>query len=115
MANDDHDKVTAKNYALRTPNGGWLGQVVITSDGFFGAVTDYGNACYAWRAFGDNFEEFLLRIDQDYFAGKMVLGLAYTVQVTKRTEKAYERFAEEILPALQAKIREERAAIMERR
>ena len=99
--------VTAKSYTLRTPEGGWLGQVVITSDGFFSAVTDYGNAAYAWRAFGDSFEDFLLRIDKDYFAGKMVLGLAYTVQPTKRIEKAYERFAEKILPELQAKIRED--------
>ncbi len=98
-------EVTAQSYTLKTPEGGWLGQIVITNDGMFAAVTDYGNASYAWRAFGDDFKAFLLRLDRYYFATKMVNGLSYTVQTTKRTEKAYERFAEIILPALQEAIK----------
>jgi hypothetical protein len=34
--------VQSKSYTLRTDNGGWLGQVVLTQDGMFAAVTDWG-------------------------------------------------------------------------
>ncbi len=93
--------VTAKSYTLRTENGSWLGQVVLTSDGLFASVTDYGNCSYAWRSYGpENFREFLCNIEVDYFASKIYSGMAYMIH-GKQYEKACQRFAEKILPALQ--------------
>ena len=64
-------------YSLTTPNGGWLGQVVLTSDGMFASVTDWGNFSYAWRGFGKDFREFILSLNNDYFGSKMAEGNAY--------------------------------------
>ena len=60
--------------------GVWLGQVVITEDGMFAAVTDYGNFSYTWRSFGKgDFRDFLQSLNTGYFATKMAQGLAYIV------------------------------------
>jgi hypothetical protein len=93
-------------YILRTENGTWLGQVVLTEDGMFASVTDYGNLSYSWRGFGKDFREFILNLNEGYFGDKMVTGLAYIAYSTK-IKKACARFAEKILPALQQAIREE--------
>jgi hypothetical protein len=45
--------VTAESYTLRTESGQWLGQVVLTSDGMYASVTDWGNLSFAWRSIGD--------------------------------------------------------------
>lgn len=99
-------EVTAKSYTLRTDDGQWLGQIVLTSDGMFASVTDYGNLSYAWRSYGDNFREFLCELNVDYFAAKMYTGMAYILH-TKKCEKDCQRFAEKILPALQKLLKEE--------
>lgn len=92
---------TAKIYSLRTENGSWLGQIVLTSDGFFSAVTDYGNMSFAWRSFGDvDFRKFITGLDVHYFGGKMYQGMAYMI-VGKKYQQACHRFAEMILPNLQ--------------
>lgn len=98
--------ITAKSYTLRTESGQWLGQVVLTSDGMFAGVTDWGNMSFAWRSYGDDFREFLLNINTDYFATKMYSGMAYMI-TGRKYEQACNRFAEEILPALQKALREE--------
>lgn len=99
--------VTAKSYTLRKENGCWLGQIVITSDGMFASVTDYGNLSFAWRSTGEeDFRQFLLRLDKHYFAGKMYQGLSY-IAYGKKFEKACQMFAENILPALQAALKAE--------
>jgi hypothetical protein len=103
-----NEVVTAKSYTLITENGGWLGQIVLTSDGMFSAVTDWGNFSYTWRAFGESFEDFILRLDQSYFGGKMVCGLSYIVRPTKAIESKCYAFAAKILPALQAELRKEK-------
>ena len=99
-------EVTAKSYTLRTESGHWLAQIVLTSDGMFSGVTDYGNLCFAWRAFGDDFTEFMSSIGVDYFATKMATGMAYIAH-SKKIDKACERFAKEILPPLQKILKEE--------
>jgi hypothetical protein len=87
--------------------GGWLGQVVLTSDGMFAAVTDWGNFSYAWRSHGcSSFKEFLMGIHTDYFANKMFSGMNY-IASTNRVEAACIKFAEKILPALQKVLKEE--------
>lgn len=103
----EENKVTAKSYTLRTENGGWLGQIVLTSDGAFMAITDYGNFNFAWRAYGNgDFREFICRLDTSYFAGKMAIGMGY-VAYGKKIDKAAEMFAEKILPPLQELLKKE--------
>lgn len=102
-----------QSYTLRNENGGWLAQVVISEDGFLGIVSDYGNASFAWRAFGDNFKKFLLQLNAGYFATKLVCGMAYTVQPTKKIDANYLRMAEKVLPVLQKAIQNEFRLIKE--
>lgn len=101
------NNVTAKSYTLRTKQGDWLGQIVLTSDGAFMSVTDYGNFSFAWRSYGSgDFREFLCRLNTDYFAGKMANGMGY-VAYGKKIDKAAEVFAEKILPPLQELLKKE--------
>lgn len=98
-------KTAVSMFHLNDKDGSWLGQIVITSDGGFFAMTDYGNFNFAWRHFGDgDFREFLIGLNTHYFASKMYQGIAY-VAFGKKIEKACERFAEKILPALQASLK----------
>jgi hypothetical protein len=99
--------VTAKSYTLRDENGNWLGQIVLTSDGFFASVTDWGNLSFAWRSYGDgDFREFIITLNVSYFGGKMYQGNTY-ILYSKKCEAACMRFAEKILPALQKALKEE--------
>jgi len=100
-------EIKAESYRLETTDGNWLGQVVITSDGFFGSVTDYGNFSFKWSSIGkQSFKEFILSLNEDYFAKKMAQGVSYTAH-NKQIDKSCERFAQEILPVLKKKIQEE--------
>jgi hypothetical protein len=101
--------IHTKNYSLYTEDGQWLGQIVITSDGMFASVTDYGNLSYAWRSFGkEDFRKFLSEINVDYFGTKLYTGMTYILH-TRKCEQACHRFAEKILPALQKVLKEELA------
>lgn len=100
------ETVTAKSYTLKNENGSWLGQVVLTSDGMFSAVTDWGNMSFAWRSYGNDFRQFLIGLNVGYFGGKMYNGMAYMIH-GKKYEQACMRFAEKILPALQKALAEE--------
>ena len=100
------EEIKLKSYTLRTKSGQWLGQVILTSDGMFSGVTDYGNLSYAWRSFGSDFREFILSLNNDYFASKMQNGLSYIVYNNK-TLKACQLFSEMILPALKDALRKE--------
>ncbi len=101
------NKVTAKSYTLTGENGEWLGQVVLTSDGMFASVTDYGNLSYSWRAYGDkDFRQFLISLSTDYFGAKMYSGMSY-ILYGKKCEQACKRYAEKILPPLQKMLKEE--------
>lgn len=99
-------KVESESYTLRDEYGHWLGQVVLTSDGMFAAVTEYGNLSYAWRSFGDNFNAFICSINVSYFAGKMQNGLS-CIAFTRKTQAACELFAEKILPPLHKLLKEQ--------
>jgi len=99
--------IKTKNYNLRGETGEWLGQIVITSDGMFASVTDWGNLSFAWRAFGnEDFRKFLLSINVGYFGSKMYTGMSY-ILYGKKCEQACNRFAEKILPALQKALNED--------
>lgn len=104
--------ITAKSYSLRKKNGGWLGQIVLTSDGMFASVTDYGNFSFAWRCIGNqSFREFILSLEYDYFASKLLQGM-FNVKRTRELEHAVTLFSEMILPELKEALRAE--IIMER-
>ena len=101
--------VKSRSYTLRGENGEWLGQVVLTEDGMFASVTDWGNLSYSWRSFGDkDFRSFLIGLNVDYFGGKLYTGMTY-ILYGKKCEKACNRFAQKILPALQSVLKEEMA------
>jgi hypothetical protein len=101
------EKITAKIYTLRKENGQWLAQVVLTSDGMFSSVSDYGNFSYAWRSYkAETFREFLVNINEGYFGDKLYTGMSYTAH-SKKVEQACDRYAKKILPALQKALRAE--------
>lgn len=101
------EKVKSRSYSLYTENGDWLGQIVLTNDGLFASVTDYGNLSFAWRHYSNNdFRLFLAKLNTDYFGSKLYQGMTY-ILYGKKTLKACERFAEKILPALQKILAEE--------
>lgn len=63
-----------RRYFVSTPGSFEWAEVIITSGGFFSAVSDYGNYAFAWRSFGDrDFRRFLLNAekDVDYFTKKL--------------------------------------------
>lgn len=106
----NNKEVTAKSYTLNTERGNWLGQIVITSDGAFMAITDYGNFNFAWRAYGnEDFRGFICQLDVHYFAGKIASGLYYVTGVSRKIDKAAQMFAEKILPPLQEVLKKELA------
>lgn len=95
-----------KSYTLRDDRGNWLGQVVLTDDGMYASVTDYGNFSFAWRSYGDDFPAFIRGLSIDYFATKMYTGMTY-IAYGKKIEQACQRYAEKILPALQEALKQE--------
>ena len=100
-------EIKSKSYTLKDNGGHWLGQIVLTTDGMFASVTDYGNLSYAWRSTGDtDFRTFMAEIDVDYFAGKLYSGLSYIVY-NRKVEQVCKRYAEKILPYLQSVLKDE--------
>lgn len=106
-------QVKSRSYTLRKTNGTWLGQIVLTSDGMYASVTDYGNFSYAWRSTGDeDFRKFLCSLNVHYFAVKMYQGITY-ICYGRKFEAAAKRYAEQILPALQEVLEAELEAEIE--
>lgn len=101
------NEIKSRSYTLRTDNGSWLGQIVLTSDGMFASVTDYGNLSYAWRNTGEkDFRKFICQLDVHYFTGKLQNGLSY-ITYDKKSQKSCELFSEKILPTLQKVLNDE--------
>lgn len=91
-------------FELYDENKTWLGNVILSSNGIFSAVTDYGNFTYQWTSYGNDFKSFLKRLDPNYFATKMSCGVSYQFGCSKKIDSGCQRFAEKILPALQNKL-----------
>lgn len=105
--NNQKTQVTCKSYTLRDEDGNWLGQVLLTSDGLFASVTDWGNFSYAWRHYGEGeFRKFIISLNVHYFGTKMYTGMSY-IASGKKVEQACQLFAEKILPALQKALKQE--------
>lgn len=101
------ENVTAKSYTIETEAGSWLGQVILTNDGFYSSVTDYGNFSYVWRHRGEkDIRKFIIGLEVDYFAAKMYQGISYVAH-GKSIDKACARYAEMILPALKRVLQKE--------
>ena len=96
-----------KVYILITKDGSWLGRVILTSDGDFMSITDYGNFCYSWSSTGaDDFRKFILGLDVDYFGIKMFCGIC-DISHSRETEKSAMLFAKKILPHLKEVLKKE--------
>lgn len=100
------EDIQAYSYTLLDDNGHWLGQIVLINDGFFGSVADWGNISFAWRHYGEDFKKFLCNINNDYFATKMAIGMAYIAH-SKSVDRACEVFARKILSKLQEALKKE--------
>lgn len=101
------DEIKSRSYTLRTENGSWLAQIVLTSDGMFASITDYGNLSFGWRHTGrDDFREFILSLNVEYFGGKLYQGNTY-ILYSKKCEAACKRFAQKILPPLQEMLKQD--------
>lgn len=99
-------EVTAKIYDLTTKEGSWLGRVILTSDGSFMSITDWGNFAYNWNGFGEDIRMFILNISVDYFGQKMFNGISY-VSSTNQVHTSAMLFADKVLPALQEVLKKE--------
>ncbi len=84
--------ITLRRYHLGTEDGlsGW-GTFVIGSDGYFSAVTDYGNYAFAWRNTGrPDFRMFLTEIGPDYLASKIRPGpMEFDGEATTKAIREY--------------------------
>lgn len=97
-----------KTYELRTDKDNWLGTVVLSDEGHYFSMTDWGNLNFHWNVKGiDKYEEFILRLNTDYFAEKMYIGINYIAREPDAEERC-NRYANKILPALQKAILEEK-------
>ncbi|TQF14223.1 hypothetical protein FJV41_19840 [Myxococcus llanfairpwllgwyngyllgogerychwyrndrobwllllantysiliogogogochensis] len=68
-------ELTVWQYRLLTPEGSWLADVILRSDGYFSTVSDYGNYAFRWTAPGMPFRDFVVRIggrdDRSYVCSKL--------------------------------------------
>ena len=102
-----NEDIEIKMYTLRTDTGYWLGRIVLTSDGSFMSITDYGNYAYSWGGMGnEDIRDFILRLDIGYFASKMFNGEC-EISNTQKARGQAKIFAEKILPPLKEAIRQE--------
>ncbi len=68
---------TMRRYTVREPpreergTGAWIGTFVISDDGYFSTVSDYGNYAYYWSHAGSCFRSFLARLDSCYLLSKL--------------------------------------------
>lgn len=100
-------EIKSKSYTLRTETGNWLGQIVLTSDGMFASVTDWGNFSNSWRHYGDrDFREFICSLNFDYFSEKIYTGISY-IAYGEKIEKSCKLYTQKILPVLQSALKED--------
>lgn len=70
-------------YKLRDERGHWLARVVMTSDGYFSTVSDYGNYAFWWHAFEGDFRAFFAQCDDGYVLGKLAKRDYYDGEATR--------------------------------
>lgn len=98
-------KEIVHRYTLTTEKESWLGEVILTDKKEIYTMTDWGNFNFSWST-PMEIRNFILSIDEDYFARKMHQGVAY--QCSNKDMRGYcDRFAAKILPALKEAIKQE--------
>lgn len=90
-------------YHLTTEQGAWLAEVFMQPDGFIFIKSDWGDFSYKF-CFNGTFENFILSLEDDYFAGKIYQQWNFIV-ATNKVVLATKRLARHVLPALQEAIR----------
>jgi hypothetical protein len=78
---------TTRLYDLRTASGEWLARVVITDDGYFSTVSDYGEYAYWWTHAGACFRRFLTQICTDSLLNKIAPRREYDSDATLKAAK----------------------------
>jgi hypothetical protein len=78
-----------RRYSLRTERGRWLAEVVISDDGYFSTVSDYGNYVYFWGSAGVCFRSFLAQLDASYLLGKLSPKMEYDAPGTLKEIKSH--------------------------
>jgi hypothetical protein len=87
---------------LKTPEGQWLAQVILTSNHGLYVDSDWGSFSYRWSETDEDFKKFILRLNYGYLATKIETGMRYMFgNFTKKQEASILRAAEKVLPALQ--------------
>lgn len=73
-------------YRLTCENGRWLADVVLRSDGFFAAASDWGNYAFRWTHPGMEFRKFIVGLEKspDYVCGKLARRDWYDGEATLR-------------------------------
>ena len=67
--------VVLRRYVIPSEQGEGWAEVVIGSNGFFAAVSDYGDYCYSWSAHGrEDFRLFVIELEQDWDYAATKLG-----------------------------------------
>ncbi len=80
-------EVTLRRYRLHsTGHEGWA-IIVIGSDGYFSAVSDWGNYAYIWGSMGSAVREFLVDLEPHYFWTKITHGREAQVWDEDQVEK----------------------------
>ena len=80
-------EVTLRRYVLPSVKGEGWAIFVIGSDGYFSAVSDWGNYAYIWTHPGCEFRKFLSRCDTHYVWTKITHGRKAYVFDEEGTEK----------------------------
>lgn len=89
MSQPDPVAPTLRRYSVRSEKGDWLADIVIGSDGWFGAVSDYGDYAYAWRGFApSDFRTFLAGLNAGYLLSKLSSENTYDGEATEARVRA---------------------------
>lgn len=109
-------EIKSKSYTLRTEDGSWLAQIVLTSDGMFASITNYGNLSRRWHHTGtQDFRGYVIKLNVEYFAEKMYQSSTYILYTednnyilhSKKFKQACIMFAQKILPPLQKLLKQD--------
>ena len=78
--------ITVWRYIIRGINGEGWGYLLLASDGYFSAVSDYGNYAFRWTAIGEgrDFRDFLAHIGTDYLISKIAPEKRYDGGLTEK-------------------------------
>jgi len=80
---------TLRRYTVRNPAGEWIGIFVISDDGYFSTVSDFGSYAHYWSNAGPCFRTALARLTPDYLLGKLSRRDWYDGEATARAVRRH--------------------------